>query len=48
MQAIVKTVDMLEEMEKDAIEQAAFAMNEFLVEKEMAAYIKKEFDKKYR
>jgi len=47
-QAVVKTVDMTEDMEKDAIEQAVFAMNEFVREVDMAAHIKKEFDKKYR
>ena len=46
-QANVKTVDMTEEMEKEAIELASFAMNEFLKEVEMAAHIKKEFDKKF-
>ena len=39
---------MADEMEKDAIETATFAINEFLTEKDMANHIKKEFDKKYR
>ena len=47
-QAVVKTVDMEPAMEQDAIEVATYALNEFVVEKEMANYIKKEFDKKYR
>ena len=34
-------------MEKDAIEISAFALGEYTIEKDMAAYIKKEFDKKY-
>ena len=38
---------MQDDMEKDAIEIAAFALNEFLSESVMANYIKKEFDKKY-
>ena len=46
-QAVVKTVDMSEDMEKDAIDMSTYAINEFTVEKEMANYIKKEFDKKY-
>jgi dynein light chain LC8-type len=46
-QAVVKTVDMDEEMEKFAIETASLAMQTFDVEREMAAQIKKEFDKKY-
>ncbi|KOO24571.1 dehydrodolichyl diphosphate synthase [Chrysochromulina tobinii] len=45
--ANVKTVDMTEDMEKVAIELASFAMNEFTKEVEMAAHIKKEFDKMY-
>ena len=44
----MKTVDMEAAMEQDAIEVATYALNEFVVEKEMANYIKKEFDKKYR
>ena len=39
---------MADDMEKDAIEIATFAMNEFMRETEMANHIKKEFDKKYR
>jgi len=45
--AVVKTVDMSDEMEKDAIEVATYALNEYMVESTMANYIKKEFDKKY-
>ena len=41
-------MDMVEEMEKDAIELAIFAMMEYLKEWEMAAHIKKEMDKKYK
>ena len=44
----MKTVDMSDEMEKDAIEVATFALFEFMQEKDMANHIKKEFDKKYR
>ena len=39
---------MADEMEKDAIEIATFAMNEFMRETDMANHVKKEFDKKYR
>ena len=35
-------------MEKDAIELATFALNEYTVESQMANHIKREFDKKYR
>jgi len=38
---------MVEEMEKDAIELATVAMMEYLIERDMAAHIKKEMDKKY-
>ena len=48
LQAVVKTVDMEEAMEKDAIELATFALNEYTVESQMANHIKREFDKKYR
>ena len=39
---------MEEAMEKDAIEVASYALNEFNVESQMANHIKREFDKKYR
>ena len=48
VKAVVKTVDMSDEMEKDAIDIASYAVNEFVVESIMANHIKKEFDKKYR
>ena len=38
--AHVKTVDMSEEMEKDAIEFATQALNDLLVEKDMAAFVR--------
>lgn len=34
-------------MEKDAIDYAMQAMNDYNLEKEMAAFVKREFDKKY-
>ena len=46
--AIVKTIDMSEEMEKDAIEFSTQALNDYMVESQMASYIKREFDKKYK
>ena len=39
---------MSDEMEKDAIDVASYALNEFMQESLMANHIKKEFDKKYR
>lgn len=43
--AVVKNVDMSEEMQQDAISVATQALNRFNVEKDVAAFIKKEFDK---
>jgi dynein light chain LC8-type len=36
-----------EDMQQDAIDTASVAMEKYTSEKEIAAYIKKEFDKKY-
>ena len=41
--AVVKNVDMSEEMQTDAIEIATQALDRFNIEKDVAAYIKKEF-----
>ena len=41
----MKTVDMEEAMEKEAIEIAAFALNEFMTESLMANYIKRSLTK---
>ncbi|GMH42459.1 hypothetical protein BSKO_10378 [Bryopsis sp. KO-2023] len=45
--AIVKNADMSEGMQKEAVDCALQAMEKFDVEKDMAAYIKKEFDKRF-
>lgn len=45
--AVVKNADMSEDMQQDAIDCAAQAMEKYNIEKDIAAYIKKEFDKKY-
>ncbi|CAK9203851.1 unnamed protein product [Sphagnum jensenii] len=45
--AIIKNADMTEDMQQDAVECATMALDKYNVEKDMAAYIKKEFDKKY-
>lgn len=45
--AVVKNADMSEEMQADAIDCAIKAMEKFNIEKDIAAYIKKEFDRKY-
>ncbi|KAK9792028.1 hypothetical protein WJX73_004951 [Symbiochloris irregularis] len=45
--AVLKNVDMSEDMQTDAIDYAQQALEKFTVEKDMAAFIKKEFDKKF-
>ncbi|KAG8510297.1 Dynein light chain 1, cytoplasmic [Galemys pyrenaicus] len=47
LKAVIKTVDMSEEMQQDSVECATQALEKYSVEKDIAAYIKKEFDKKY-
>nr|5WOF_A Chain A, Dynein light chain 1, putative [Plasmodium falciparum 3D7]5WOF_B Chain B, Dynein light chain 1, putative [Plasmodium falciparum 3D7]5WOF_C Chain C, Dynein light chain 1, putative [Plasmodium falciparum 3D7] len=45
--SVVKNVDMTEEMQIDAIDCANQALQKYNVEKDIAAHIKKEFDRKY-
>jgi dynein light chain LC8-type len=45
--AVVKNVDMSDELQTDAIDIATQALDRFNIEKDIAAYTKKEFDKKY-
>ncbi|VDN96161.1 unnamed protein product [Rodentolepis nana] len=45
--AVVKNADMAEEMQQDAIDIATQAFGKFNIEKDIAAYIKKEFDKRH-
>ena len=45
--AVIKHADMNEEMQQDAIDCANVALEKFNIEKDIAAYIKKEFDKNY-
>ncbi|XP_012583980.1 PREDICTED: dynein light chain 1, cytoplasmic-like [Condylura cristata] len=47
LKAVFKTVDMSEEMQQDSVEFATQALEKYSVEKDIAAHIKKEFDKKY-
>ena len=44
---VVKSVDMPEELQQDAIDSAKVALDKHNIEKEIAAYIKKEFDRKH-
>ncbi len=45
--AVVKNADMSEQMQEDAINLATEALDRFDVEKDIAAHLKKEFDKKH-
>ncbi|KAL4224324.1 Dynein light chain 2 [Mactra antiquata] len=45
--AVIKNADMSEEMQQDAVECSTQALEKYNIEKDIAAYIKKEFDKKY-
>nr|XP_012302637.1 dynein light chain 1, cytoplasmic-like [Aotus nancymaae] len=44
--AVIKNVGMSEEMQQDLVECATQALEKY-IEKDIAAHIKKEFDKKY-
>merc|ERR1711971_527448 len=44
---VVKNADMSEEMQNEAISSATAAIEKFNVEKDIAAYVKKQFDKTY-
>ncbi|OAF71073.1 Dynein light chain 1, cytoplasmic [Intoshia linei] len=44
---IFKNVDMPEDMQQEVVEVATTALEKFNVEKDIATYIKREFDKKY-
>ncbi|KRX21454.1 Dynein light chain 1, cytoplasmic, partial [Trichinella nelsoni] len=46
-QAVIKNSDMSEEMQAHAIECAQKAMENCNIEKDIASYIKKEFDKRW-
>lgn len=45
--AVIKSADMTDDMQQDAIETAVQAVQTESVHKDIAAYVKKEFDKKY-
>lgn len=45
--AVIKNADMSNQMQDEAIKTAVTALEKFNIEKDIAAYIKKEFDKKY-
>lgn len=45
--AVIKNADMVQPMQDEAIKTALTALEKFNIEKDIAAFIKKEFDKKY-
>ena len=45
--AIIKNSDMSEEMQQDAINVATKAIDSYSIEKHIACYIKKEYDRKH-
>ena len=45
--AVIKSADMTDDMQQDAIETVVQAIQTETVHKDIAAYTKKEFDKKY-
>jgi len=45
--AIIKNVDMSEEMQQESVDIASAALEKYSVEKDIAAQIKKEFDRKF-
>ena len=45
--AVIENADISEDMQQDAIDISTQALEKFNIEKDIAAFIKKEFDKKY-
>lgn len=45
--AVIKNADMTEEMQQEAVDCATQAMEKYNIEKDIAAFVKREFDKKY-
>lgn len=45
--AIIKNTDMPEDLQQDAVDVASKALDTYSIEKDIAIYIKKEFDRKY-
>ncbi|KAG7669080.1 putative Dynein 8 kDa light chain, flagellar outer arm [Nannochloris sp. 'desiccata'] len=44
---VIKSTDMTEEMQVEAVDTAKHALEKWNVEKDIAAYIKKEFDSRH-
>ncbi|CAH8828102.1 unnamed protein product [Trichobilharzia szidati] len=47
LKAIIKSVDMPDEMQQDAVDMCAIALKKYTLGKDIAAFMKKEFDRKY-
>lgn len=45
--AVIKYVEMSKEMQQDAVQTAAMAMDKYNDDKDIALFLKKEFDRKY-
>jgi len=45
--AIIKNVDMSEEMQQESVDIASTALEKYTIEKDIAAQIKKEFDRRH-
>ena len=45
--AIIKNVDMSEEMQQEAVDVASVSLEKYNIEKDIAAQIKKEFDRRH-
>ncbi|ORX50154.1 dynein light chain 1, cytoplasmic [Hesseltinella vesiculosa] len=45
--AVIKSVDMSDEMQQEAVDVTTQALEKYEIEKDIAAHIKREFDKKY-
>ncbi|CAH8442098.1 unnamed protein product [Schistosoma turkestanicum] len=48
VKAVIKNADMSPEVQEEAVRAAVHGINTYNLEKDIAAYIKKEFDKKYQ
>ena len=47
LKAIIKNVDMSEEMQQESVDVASTALEKYNIEKDIAAQIKKEFDRRH-
>lgn len=45
--AVIKNVDMVEDMQQESIDVASAALDKYTIEKDIAAQIKKEFDRRH-